>query len=344
MVFIKVRRWKLLAVACGAAAAGAVTARALAVPSPDAVEPEGGVGGYGERRIESELSIHVPAADIENVWQHLADVYDKRQGWPKELDPGAITARLSDERFVDRYFDTPRLDILARQSGVRHRMRDIPDAPDDPKDDRQLVQIKLTSDGDTVKRGEYKFPVRRSVVEKGPQGRRVVDIIKEKHRKTFEEVVRAMGTNPAELQSVVVLKQHRRRVYFKDAKGPMMTVTLDEVDTKKWWATVKWAELELELGEIRYTNASPEERSYMERLREVIKADLFASFPRLYEDNLPKYTEAIAQLEKQLPMWRHAMAARATILPVSVGGLALALAVGVGIQMVRRMRRTRFAD
>lgn len=331
------------------AAGGAVPSHALAgAPSSEtvpAVEPEGGEGGYGEKRIESELSIHVPPGDIEKVWQYLSSVYGKRQGWPAALDPKALTARLSDERFVDRYFDTARLDLLKHHHGVRHRVRDIPDAPEDPKDDRQLIQIKTSADGDAVVRGEYKFPPRGSVLKDGAGHRGITQLIKKTYRASFEDAVRHLGADPTKLQEVVVLNQHRRRVYFGDASGPMLTITLDEIQTKKWWARVSWAEVELELGEVRYTNAPPDERRKMEQFRSVIRADLLAHFPTLHEDNLPKYTEAVAAFDSRIPLWRAELILRANILPIATASTSV-VAVGVtGLLLLRkRRRRSRAGD
>jgi hypothetical protein len=305
----------------------------------DGIEPEGGVGGYAVERVESEISIHVPEADVESVWQYLTRVYGKGSDeWPAGVDHRVLSARLSDESFVDHYFDTPGLSVLAAQNGVRWRIRDIPGAPDDPKDDRQLVQVKVTSGADTVTRGEYKFPVKKSVLEHGASGGPPAELIRDKYRKPFRKLVRAIGADPGRLDEVLRLYQRRRRVYFNDAKGPMMTITLDQVTARRWWARAPWNEMEVEIGEVRYTNASPAERTYMEGVRAAIRADLFAHFHTLYEDDLPKYGEGFTRLEKKLPFMRRAIAVRESVRPAAMAGLGVVALVGAGLLLARRRR------
>jgi hypothetical protein len=335
----------------GVAASGEIVGVDPAAEGDAKPEPEGGLGGYGEQRVESELSIHVPAGKEEAVWAYLARVYGGDEdsaargdgapaGWPAGVQAPDIQARLSHERFIDRYYDTPDLKFLGMNSGVRFRSRDIPDAPDDPKDDRQLIQVKLTTAGDTVKRGEYKFPVKRTVNPEVRDGGPILNLIrKQKHRDAFVALMQELGVKPDSLRQVVRLSQNRRRVYFSDAKGPLATVTLDEVKTRRWWARAGWTELELELGEVRYTKASAEERRQMEALRAGIRADLFRQFPDLVEDNMPKYTEAFALLEAKLPVLRPVTALRGTaghlLIPIATAGVLGA----AGIFLVRRRRR-----
>jgi hypothetical protein len=306
--------------------------RAVAADADDAKTAD------APERVESEISIHVPDRDVERVWQYLTSLYGSKQAWPAGLDASAYTTRVSDERFVDRYFDTPELSVLAQQSGVRHRLRDIPGAPDDPKDDRQLLQVKVTSAGDTITRGEYKFPIKNKVAEQGGAGRSAVELIKEKHRKPFEKLMRGIGVDPAQLEEVIRVDQRRRRVYFADATGPALTVTMDQVEARKWWAKAPWTEIEVEIGEIRYTQASPAERKQLEQARAAIRADLLSRFPGLTEDDSPKYTEAFARLEKKVPMLRRLIAARKTVLPVSAAGVGTVMLVGLVILFARNRR------
>src|SRR5688572_1093434 len=115
----------------------------------------------GEHRIENECMLVVPDAQEEAVWAYLQRRYGAGQGSIlPELGP-AFAATFSDEGFVDRYFDTDDLAVLALQGGVRHRTRrNLGDASKDRKHGRQLVQLKLPRPGDKdVNRSEIKFDV-----------------------------------------------------------------------------------------------------------------------------------------------------------------------------------------
>jgi hypothetical protein len=97
--------------------------------------------------------------------------------------------------------------------------------------------------------------------------------------------------------------------------------------------------MEIEIGEVRYTEATPEQRDYMEKVQAALRADLFRHFPTLYEDDQPKYSEAFLRIEKKLPLVRRMIAVRESVFPLSIAGLGVAALLGVGVTMGRRRRQ-----
>ena len=81
-----------------------------------------------------------------------------------------------------------------------------------------------------------------------------------------------------------------------------MTFTLDEVSSFHFpYAT--FVELELELNEIRYTDADFEEQQAMEKLNAETKDAIFAQFNNLVQDQTPKYNKMQAALPDKPSAW-----------------------------------------
>jgi hypothetical protein len=244
-------------------------------------------------RIENEYKISVPSELEEKVWEYLQDRYDNAESSFLKLQNEDFSVQLSDEIFVDRYFDDDKLTLIGLQSGIRHRTRTVISDPSNRKNGRELLQIKLNRPGDLeVNRSEIKFKVKRNpeptdFFDSHP----VFGLLDGDDREAFTQHVEEIGINPFKLKNTITLEQKRRRVYISLHNQPFATITLDRVTSHKWWKSVAFTEIELELNEIAYTDANPEQRVKMQAVNDSIKTDLMAKFPELIQDQLPKYNK-----------------------------------------------------
>ncbi len=260
--------------------------------------------GADEVRIEHETKLKVPLEQCDEVWDWLLQRYSDC-GW-LESTGRSFSASFGDEDFRDVYFDTPDLVLLQEQSGVRHRTRVVNSGPADEKDGRELLQIKLDrGDATGLARSEIKFEVTptrslRTLDEAHP----MIGLVKKSLREECKSVLRELGFDPYEMQPILTLHQNRRRVYLNDRDGAFATLTLDLCSTESWATDLRWAECELELNEIRYTEAREDERERMERVMELVKGDLVQSFPEMRQDQTPKYNTSFAAIQEAtwLPM------------------------------------------
>jgi hypothetical protein len=249
-------------------------------------------------RIEYEIKLRLPLEQIDDVWDWLLVRYEE-VSWLN--DEGYIfAAEFGDEDFTDTYFDTPDLMILSENNGVRHRMRTVHSGPAIEKDDRQLIQLKLDrGDATGAARSEIKFNVSSGDDRKGADDSHpLVGLVKNNQRGEFKTMLYTRHIDPYQLKPLLTLRQNRRRIYLNDQNGAFATLTLDLCSTKSWGANLKWAEMELELNEIRYTEANSEVRQKMERIIAKIQSDIQQVFPVIVPNQTPKYNTAFASIEE----------------------------------------------
>ncbi len=262
-------------------------------------------------RIEYETKLRVPLEHLDEAWAWLQVRYADCS-WLNQ-EGYVFQAEFGDEDFTDTYFDTPDLRMLADEGGVRHRRRVIHSGPATNKDGRQLLQIKLDhGDVTGVARAEIKFevPARgagRSLDDAHP----LLSLVEKSQHDEFYAVFRALNIDPYGMRPILTLEQNRRRIYLNDQVGAFATLTLDLCSTSSWGVNLRWAEAELELNEIRYTEANEAERQRMARVIEKIQADLQLAFPTIVQDQTPKYNTAFAAIAaatwlpvRQLIQWR----------------------------------------
>jgi len=249
-------------------------------------------------RIESEYKLTVPNDRRGEVWSYLEKRYENGEDlFLKDFDPSFRT-EMSRELFVDVYFDTPALDLLERASGVRRRDRSFPDDPSHKKHGRSLVQIKLDRPADSaLNRSEIKFKVRKDLeVGEGNEGGPGSLIRKPSEREEFEARIRELGLDPESLREILTIRQTRRRAYISNSEGPFATITFDEVTAEAGGRKVDFTEVELELNEIRYTDADGTTRSTMEKVNDLLRRDLQDAFEFIEVDQTPKYNKAARAL------------------------------------------------
>lgn len=248
-------------------------------------------------RIEYEVKLNVPLDQIDEVWAWLQTRYADTS-W---LDQNGyiFQAAFGDEGFTDTYFDTPDLQMLKGQNGVRHRARVVHSGPAERKDGRQLLQLKLNRDHAAgLARSEIKFQVPTTGNDPALDNTHpLLSLIKRDEREEFEAAFRALDLNPYVMRPILTLEQHRRRIYLSDQEGAFATLTLDLCATSSWGVNLKWAEAELELDENRYTAADATERQQMEQVIEKIQTDVQAAFPAIEQSQTPKYNTAFTAIE-----------------------------------------------
>lgn len=304
----------------------------------------GSSGGAGGLRIESEDKLSVPQGRSEEVWRYLMQRLAGDEQFIASLDP-QLKPTVSEEYFVDTYFDTPRFDFLRLRHGVRYRRRVNLTDPDDVKSGRELVQIKLNDISDNpLARAEYKFDVTtQAAIRDADDLHPVIGLVRKGQRADFQRRITELGLDPYALRPVLTLQQRRRRVYLTRGEAVVMTISLDDVTSRLYWATAGFTELEPEINEILYTGADGETRRFLEELQARVVTDIQGAFPDIRRDLTPKYNKAFYQFEKQLPFLRAGLTFGYEKL-VAVPLLPAAAAGGAAAWWLRRRRRGRFSQ
>ncbi len=268
-------------------------------------------------RIESEYKLDLPPALVETLWLFMRDTF---AGQLSSHYDSSLRYSVSDEFFVDTYFDTPQKDLAFRQMGLRHRRRYLADTLS-----KELVQLKLPLDDSSgVARAELKYRIYRKVKK---SDRRALHpfwrLIRPGDRAELSRRLIYYGIEAENLQPALTLEQRRRRLYIQKQGEPLITLTLDEV-VHRGLPPANFAELEMEINEMRYTLASEKERRLMEALNQRFKEELSIRFPQIKQDQRPKYNKLLELMAKKkwlgyLQHWPYAVLA----LLVMAGLLAL---------------------
>jgi hypothetical protein len=223
----------------------------------------------------------------------------------RQLDP-RFTSYLSEEQFTDVYYDSPSLQLYAGQNSVRHRQRVNLTNPDDPKSGRELLQIKLSHITDNpLERGEIKYPIQRPRWVNDAEDRHpLLGIVKPSYREPLRKRLATLGLNAASLRPVVTIHDRRQRIYILRDQQPFLSISLDHAQARIWWAQTEFVEIEPELNEIAFTDATPETRRYMEAVLSTIVSDLRQQFPFIESNRIPKYNKCLGRLQTELPALR----------------------------------------
>jgi hypothetical protein len=281
----------------------------LAALPAAAEEEDMSAAGFDNMRIEQEEKLFVPMEIADEVLAFLKARYVDDKAHLAELDP-AFTSSYADEDFTDVYYDTPSLQLLATQSGVRHRTRVNLTNPEDRKSGRELMQIKVNQiSSNALERGEIKFAIehlRRPVTPEDTHP--MLGIVKKEHRDLFKKRLVDLGLDPQSMRVVLTVRDLRTRVYVMRDGQPFMSVSFDQVRSNLLWAETRFVEIEPELNEIAFTDADPETRRYMESVLARIVAEIRAEFPQIQSNLTPKYCKAFFGLEAQIPMLRRLVA------------------------------------
>lgn len=274
----------------------------IAVPAGAASAQTASTAGNttAEARIENEYKLNVPLQEYDRVWSFVTDTYVTRK---RLADVSTdFTAQSSVEFFSDQYYDDDDFTLKANQNGVRIRSRYIPDDPANAKNGRRLLQVKMSriDDKADLNRAEVKFEVNQGV---GADFKHILPHIRPRDIHEFADIMAGLGVDFASLRKTVALKQERRRVYVSYRNEPFATITLDRIDSSYMMWSCRFAEVEIELNEILYTNVSESRRSEMEEVSGYIYQMLQKEFPFIHRDQTPKYNKTSNCLDEKVPFF-----------------------------------------
>lgn len=257
------------------------------------------------QRIEQEDKLVVPIAKADKVWKFLQENYVLDQEKLKTIDP-LFNSYSAEEIFIDTYYDTSSLKLLGEQNSVRHRKRQNLTNPEDNKNNKELVQIKISNISDNLlDRGEIKFGVNYpNNIQNAENRHPLVGIIAKNDRADFKKYFEQIGINPLSLKAILTLTDNRRRIYINRDKQPFIALSLDDSVSKLWWAKARFIEIETELNEITYTQADSETRKYMEEINHKIIEEIKQKYSSIISDPTPKYNKAFNQLSNKIPFLR----------------------------------------
>ncbi len=264
--------------------------------------------GYGldSARVDSQITLKIPTAEADAVYEYLKTKYVGQQDILAELLPGHHLngQKMSDlSIFTDKYFDTPTLQLHANKNSVRHRSRVNTTNPDDRKSGRELVQVKVTPAGNFTLRNELKYQVDEAHNAPG-QGREthpLIRLISARLRANFKQVFVDASIDPYALKHVFTIVQTRRRGYVNWDDKNIFSFSVDQGSAHYLWAKGSFSSVDLGLVEIVYTEADPEQREQMWHVRDAIVQDLMTRFPNLQQNSDSKYSIVLDQLEAQIP-------------------------------------------
>ncbi len=241
-----------------------------------------------ESRIESEYKLDVPNEVADELWTFISegvilDEIDLRE---------ELNSNVSVEQFLDVYFDDDEYRLYQKDVGLRYRKRFV-----DDELIKVLIQLKTPLEVDGVARNEIKFDIKKSIDSNDLLARHaLLRHVKKKNREELDYFLRKFGTTSQAMKQSLSLTQTRKRLYISDSISALATVTLDFVRNNSF-PFQHFTELELELNEIRYTEASVEEKRSMEIFNQSLKNQLFEKFPQLHQDQTPKYSKLKAMID-----------------------------------------------
>src|SRR3989338_80358 len=270
-----------------------------------AAQLDTGSGDFNAIRIEEEDRLFIPADKVNEVWAYLEEYFIKDQTFLEAINP-KLSAYFNLEDFRDIYFDTPDLKLLSQKSGIRYRVRPNLTNPEDVKNNRELVQIKLNNiSANEIQRGEYKYPVKRAGnINTAEESHPLLGLIDKDFRQEFKDKVSSLGLDPMSLRPILTVDDHRRRVYILYDKKPSISISLDEAKSRVWGQEISFAEIEPEISEIILTEADEKTKAELRNIINKIIGVLKAKLPYLKTDLTPKYNKSFDLLEEKLPYLR----------------------------------------
>jgi hypothetical protein len=267
--------------------------------------PHMGGTGSDSARIDSQITLKIPGGQADAVYQYLKNKYVAQEITIGDRFPGVrlYGQTMSDVSvFTDEYFDTPQLDLYRGNNSARHRSRVNTTHPNDRKNGRELVQIKVTPPGRFDLRNELKYEVKRSYGQKQDRDdqHQLIGLIKPGERDDFKDVFGKANIDPHSLRHVFTITQTRSRVYINWEEKNILSFSVDQGSARMLWGEGKFASVDVGLVENTYTEADEGKRKIMWEIREAMIKDLVEHFPALTVNSESKYSIVLGQLIKQM--------------------------------------------
>jgi len=245
---------------------------------------------YG--RLESEYKLSVPDDQKDEVWTFLQERFLNSGS---ELSNRSISATRSSEKFIDQYFDSKDQILSKNKSGLRLRKRYVKDTLI-----KELIQLKLPQDSLGLTRTEIKFELDNKRSAKDLWDRHpFMKYIRKSDLEKLNFHLSHLFLKVDQLAPALKLVQKRDRIYIADSISAIATVTLDKVNNINF-PFQGFVELEIELNEIRYTDAESEERAEMDMIREELKTIIVSEFNDLKVDQTPKYNKMGSLIQESI--------------------------------------------
>jgi len=302
--------------------------------------------GFNKVRIEQEDRLAAPVEKADELWNFMHEHFVKDTVAIRQLDP-LFTSYYYEEDFTDTYFDTPALEALAKQHGIRYRQRFNLSDPTHRKSGRELMQIKMSDiSGSGLERGEIKFEIEHPTKFNSPDDRHpMIGLVKPSLREDFKQRLQEIGLDPYAMRPILTIRDRRTRIYIlRDGKA-FMSVSHDKAWSDLLWARYEMVELEPELNEIPFTEADSAGRAYMAEIGAKVSSQIKEKFPYLTQDLTPKYNRAFVSFEEQIPFLRLLIKTNMDKMDylVGVGALSLGLLVGC-VFLVKRSLSNKKSD
>lgn len=266
--------------------------------------PHTGGLGSDSARIDSQITLKIPEGQADAVYQYLKKKYAAQQINMRDQFPGVhlYGQAMSDVSvFTDKYFDTPNLDLYKGKNSVRHRSRINTTHPDDRKNGRELVQMKVTPPGRFDLRNELKYDVKHSDKNKTADDQHpLIRLIKGEQRADFKDVFTSAGIDPYTLRHAFTITQTRSRVYVNWDQKSMLSFSVDQGSASMLWGEGRFASVDVGLVENTYTEADEAKRKTMWEIRDAMIKDLVEHFPAVTVNSDSKYSIVLNQLVNQM--------------------------------------------
>lgn len=258
-------------------------------------------------RIEDDYNLQYEVGKSEELVNYLKGKYADDSSFAKSLGPN-FTGSFGDEDFIDTYFDTPSLDLYKRGIGLRHRLRVNRLDPENRKNGRQLIQIKISGDfkfedkDNTGSRNEIKFDVVAKKLSASVDDRHpTIGLVDSGERDEFKARLKELGIDPYKLRPILTLNQRRRRVYINRDDATFISFSMDDVKSSLLWSRTEFSQLEVELNELAYTESDKVSKEKMQEIRSGMIKDLRNKFSYLTHDQSAKYNKAFDLLAAKIP-------------------------------------------
>lgn len=253
---------------------------------------------YNGARIENEYKFVLPDTLADSVWKYLCFNYSSGNLFLKKTSLDFYTV-FSEESFTDTYYDNDDLALLKNENGIRYRVRQVLSDTSNRKNNRELMQIKISSIGNNnLERAEYKYPIVHYEKNKEEyDSHPFLGLIKRSNRNEIKHKLKEFGIDALTLKPFIEVIQNRKRICINKGSSTVFGISLDSTSGKCNNRQAGFTELEVEINEIEYTKADSLTRKQMEIIIAEIKKDILKSFSSIKQDQTPKYNMAYNKLK-----------------------------------------------